>query len=313
MKCLIVDKMHEETTDMLVEIGLKVDYEPHITREEIKSVISEYHGIIIRSKTPLDKELIDLATNLHFVGRAGAGVDNLDVDYLKAKDIAIMNAPEGNRNALGEHTVGMLLSLLNNIAKSDREVRNLSWDREGNRGYELFGKTVSLLGFGNMGEAFARKLKAFDCKVLAYDKYKKSFGSEYAIEASLDQIYSESDVFSIHVPLTEETRGMVNEVFLNKFQKKIYLLNTSRGEVLPFNACLHGLKQGIIKGVGLDVLENEKLNELDVNQKSAFEYLATSDKVIMTPHIAGWSFESYKKISLVLREKIKQFMEATKN
>jgi len=312
MKCLIIDKTHQDTTRMFKSIGLDVIYRPDIKRPEITEIIGEFDGLIIRSKTPLDKELIDLAKNLKFVGRAGAGVDNLDVNYLKAKGVEIMNAPEGNRNALGEHTIGMLLSLLNNICKSDQEVRKMTWDREGNRGYELAGKTVSLLGYGNMGQAFARKLASFNCKVLAYDKYKNNFGNEYAQQAELDQIFEESDVFSIHVPLTEETNGMIDNEFLNSFKKPIYLLNTARGEVLPFQSCVYGLNQGVLKGIGLDVLEIEKLDQLNKEQKEAFEYLSASNRVIMTPHIAGWSYESYKKISEVLTEKIRLFLQERK-
>jgi len=308
MKCLIVDKMHGRTSSMLQQIGLEVDYEPNIGRPEIINRLPAYDGLIIRSKTSVDKELIDAAERLKFVGRAGAGVDNLDVELLEHKNIAIINAPEGNRNALAEQTVGMLMALLHNIVKGNNEVKQQIWDREGNRGVELSNKTVGLLGYGYMGAAFASKLKPFGCKVIAYDKYKSGYGDEYCQEATLDEVFEESDIFSIHVPLTEETRFMVDEDFINRFKKNIYLINTARGEVLSMRACCHALKAGKLKGAALDVLENEKLSTLDEEQKACFTYLCKSNNTILTPHVAGWSFESYEQISQVLTDKIKKFL-----
>lgn len=308
MRCLIVDQMHEKTKDLLEEVGLQVDYRPDITREEIISEIGDYEGLIIRSKTKVDSSLIEAAKQLKFVGRAGAGVDNLDVDRLEQKEIEIFNAPEGNRNALAEHTMGLLLALMHKIVKADKEVRNKKWLREDNRGTELSGKTVGLLGYGNMGQAFAQKLSAFECDVLAYDKYKKSYTNDNCKAAGLEELFERCDVFSIHIPLTSETRNMIDEKFIQSFKKDIYLLNTARGEILSFSACCDGLKSGKIKGLALDVLENEKIDQLSPAQLQCFEELADSDKVILTPHVAGWSYESYENISIVLAEKIGKYL-----
>ena len=304
MKCLIADYMHNDIELLLSDAGLEADYRPDISREEIKRHIAEYEGLIIRSKTQVDAELLREANRLRFVARAGAGIDNLDVDALNQRGIKIINAPEGNSNAVGEHSVAMLLALLNNIAKADKEVRQGLWDREGNRGYELYGKTVGLLGYGHMGRAFAKKLKSFECRVLAYDKYKNGYTDGHAQEASMQDIYDEADIFSIHVPLTTETRGMVDEAYLQRFKKNIFILNTARGEILPFKGLCHAIGSGKVMGAALDVLENEKINSLTPEQQKYFEFLVNSDKTILTPHVAGWSFESYEKINRVLVDKI---------
>ncbi|MTI20858.1 phosphoglycerate dehydrogenase [Fulvivirga sp. RKSG066] len=308
MKCLIVDQMHEKTDQFFNEIGLEVEYQPDITRSEILDCIGGYEGMVIRSKTPVDKELIEKATKLRFIARAGAGVDNLDVELLEEKNIAIINAPEGNRNALAEQSVGMLLSLLHHIVKADKEVRKGAWHREANRGVELAGKTVGLLGYGYMGQAFAKKLSVFGCNVLAYDKYKVNCTDKYCRQTTLQEVFDESDIFSIHVPLTGETKQMVDKEFIDSFKKNIYLLNTSRGEVLSLAACCEALESGKLLGLALDVLENERLNELTDEQRKNFSYLSTSNKTILTPHVAGWSFESYENISRVLAAKIKAFL-----
>lgn len=308
MKCLIVDQMHENISVLLKEAGVEVDYRPEISRDEILYSIGHYDGLIIRSKTNVDNELIEAADNLKFVGRAGAGVDNLNVERLEAKGINIFNAPEGNRNALGEHTIGLLLALLHKIVKADREVRNKHWLREENRGIELSGKTVGLLGYGNMGQAFAQKLSSFQCEVLAYDKYKDNYGDDHCTQASLEEVFDKSDIFSIHVPLTSETRHMVDVNFIRSFRKDIYLINTARGEILSLKSCCESLKSGKIRGLALDVLENEKLETLSPEQQKCFDQLASSDRVILTPHVAGWSYESYQQISEVLASKIIQFI-----
>ncbi len=289
---------------LLEKIGYKVDYSPQITRSEIIERITPYTGIIIRSKTNIDSEILEQATNLRFVARAGAGLDMLEMDSIKARDIKIINAPEGNRDALAEHALGMLLNLLNNINKADDEVRRLKWDREGNRGIELMGKCVGILGYGFMGRAFALRLSGFACKILAYDKYKNP--KDPFVEAvSMDRIFQDSDVFSIHLPLTDETYHLIDESFLDSFQKEIVLLNTSRGGILKQEALIKGLKTGKIKGAALDVLENEKLNILSEAQKENFEFLSSHQGVLLTPHIAGWTVESYEKINQVLVDKIK--------
>ncbi|MEP2770853.1 MAG: NAD(P)-dependent oxidoreductase [Fulvivirga sp.] len=307
MKCLIVDFMHERTVEFFEGIGLESTYKPEANREEILKIVGDYEGLVIRSKTPVDQELIEAGSRLKFVARAGAGIDNLDVDTLQSKGIEVINAPEGNRNALAEHTIGLLMSLLHNIVKSDKEVRKSVWDREGNRGVELAGKTVGLLGYGYMGQAFAQKLQPFGCNVLAYDKYKTNYGDSFCKEASLDQVFKESDIFSIHVPLTGETNQMIDEEFINSFEKNIYIINTARGEVLNMADSCKALKSGKVIGMALDVLENEKIETLSEEQKSNFQYLIQSGKTILTPHVAGWSYESYENISKVLAEKIAAF------
>ncbi|UII21087.1 NAD(P)-dependent oxidoreductase [Fulvivirga ligni] len=308
MKCLIVDYMHESIEQDLREIGVQPDYQPTITREEILSVISEYEGLIVRSKVKVDEELVAGADKLLFIGRAGAGIDNLDEKVLAEKNIAIFNAPEGNRNAVGEQCLGMLLSLMNNVVKADKEVRAFEWDREGNRGEELEGKTVAIIGYGFMGQSFAKKLKGLGVNILAYDKYKSDYGDEQVKQATMEEVYSEADVLSLHIPLTEETRSMVDYDYINQFAKKIYFINSSRGEVVPLDGVCQHMQEGKIKAAALDVLENEKLKTLTELQRKSFEYLSKSDKTILTPHIAGWSFESYERINKVLVSKIKDFL-----
>ncbi len=308
INCLIIDDMHHSISGMLKDIGIEPDYRPDITKEELISIIGNYEGIIVRSKLFFGIEVIEKATRLKFIGRAGAGLDNLDVAELTKRNIKLVNAPEGNRDAVAEHTVGMLLSLMNNVLRADKEVRNTIWDRESNRGYELMGKTVGILGYGYMGKATSKRLKSFGCTVLAYDKYKTNYGDENAIVSSLEQLKKESDILSLHIPLTSETKFMVNDSFLNSFEKPIWLINTARGEIVKTAEIVKGIQSGKIRGAALDVLENEKINNLNADQQEAFDYLKKSDKVILTPHIAGWTFESYRKINETLVEKIKQIL-----
>ena len=303
-KCLIVDEMHESIQDLLSQIGMASVYAPNASREEILDQIGDFEGLLIRSKTTVDKELIDRARHLEFIGRAGAGLDKIDVDYVESKGIEILNAPEGNRDALAEHAVGMLLSLLNNINSADAEVRNWIWDREGNRGVELSDKTVGIIGYGYMGQAFVQRLRAFDCRVLVYDKYRKGFGTKNVEEVSLEKMFAKADILSLHVPLTEETRGWVNADFFNQFRKDIFLLNTARGEIVPTKDLLQLLDSGKILGAALDVLEKEKFGQLTVDQKTMFENLFTRKNVVLSPHVAGWTFASFKRINEVLVGKI---------
>ena len=309
MKCLIADFMHESISELLIKIGVDPIYKPRITRSEILDSIQGYEGLLIRSKTKVDAELIANASKLRFVGRAGAGIDNLDEEALEKAAIKILNAPEGNRNAVGEHAMALLLGLLNHIYKSDQEVRNYTWDREGNRGTELATKTVGLVGYGNMGQSFARKLSGFGCKIVAYDKYKDNYSDSIVVESTMEQLFEETDIFSLHVPLTSETLGMVDYEFLRRFKKPIYFLNTARGEIVKLDALARALKENKIIGAGLDVLENEKLTQLTDKQKESFEYLTKSEKTILTPHVAGWSVESYQMINTVLVGKIESFIK----
>ncbi|MEM8565851.1 MAG: NAD(P)-dependent oxidoreductase [Bacteroidota bacterium] len=308
MKCVIADKMHETILPMLEEVGIEAEYTPTITRQELLEIIGEYEGLIIRSKTNIDKEFIEAATRLKWIARAGAGIDKLDVSAIENAGITIFNAPEGNRNAVGEHVLGMLLSMMNNLKKGDGEIRNNIWDREGNRGIELSGKTVGLLGYGFMGMAVAQKMTALGCHVLAYDKYKQSFSDMHAVESSMDEIFEKADVFSIHVPLTEETTGLIDSKYLSSFEKPIFLINTARGEILGLDDLLDQLDNNRILGAALDVLENEKINHLTDYQQITFNRIIKNHKIILSPHVAGWSFESYIRINEVLLEKIKAFL-----
>lgn len=290
---------------LLESIGYQADYRPDIQRDELLEIIGRYEGIIVRSKTNIDEALIAKASHLKFVARAGAGIDQVDVEALQKRNIHLLNAPEGNRDALAEHTMGMLLSLLNKIHWADQEVRQNIWDREGNRGVELMGKTVSLIGYGNMGQAFARRLSGFGVQVLAYDKYRQNYGDAYAQEAAMEQIFAQTDILSFHIPLTPETQYMADVSYLNRFQKNIYLINTARGEIIKLEVLAEMLENNKLRGAILDVLENEKLNTLNVLQKTSFHKIVQSKKVILTPHVAGWTYESYEKINQVLVSKIK--------
>ena len=303
-KCLIVDRMHECIIPLLEEAQYQVHYRPGMTREEILEAIAEYEGLIVRSKLAVDQELIDRATSLHFVGRAGAGLDQLDTEALAVRNIAVVNAPEGNRDALAEHMVGMLLGLLNKIYQADQQVRAGVWDREANRGVELMGKTVGIIGYGYMGQAFAQRLSGFGTKVLAYDKYRQAYGDAYATEASMGELHEQADVISFHVPLTEETRNMVDDRYLNQFQKDVILLNSARGKISSFKTLVEALERGKLRGAALDVLENEQLATLSEQQRHYFAKLCQSDRVLLTPHVAGWTYESYEKISRVLAKKV---------
>ena len=304
-KCLVVDPMHESLHSMLHAAGWEVDYHPAITRNEIRERHSGYQGMIIRSKTVVDRDLLGDNPTLRFIGRAGAGIDNLDLDFLQKKNIHVLHAAEGNRDAVGEFTVGILLSLLRNVPRAHQEVINGIWLRESNRGAEIMDKTISIIGFGNMGQAFAKRLSGFGCKILVYDKYKHGFTNELWKEADMREIFEHTDILSLHIPLTHETRGMVNTHYLSHFKKKIILLNTARGEIVPLSDLAESFSMGFVRGAALDVLENEKLNELTHVQREGFRNLISGGNVIFTPHIAGWTFESHIKINVALVEKIK--------
>ncbi|WPP52859.1 NAD(P)-dependent oxidoreductase [Catalinimonas niigatensis] len=303
--CLIIDLMHESIIPLLQQIGWQVEYRPEIKREEILKSIHQYQGLIVRSKTNIDKKIIDRAAKLEWIGRAGAGLDQLDVEALEARNIRIVNAPEGNRDALAEHAIAILLGLFNKVHLADCQIRQGNWDREGNRGVELIGKTVGIIGYGFMGQAFARRLQGFGVEVLAYDKYKTHYGDAFAQEASMEEIYQKADILSLHVPLTEETRFMLDHAYLQKFRKNIYLLNTARGKNISFKTLVEALESGKLKGAALDVLENEKIKQFTPEQQHYFDLLIQHDNVIFTPHVGGWTYESYEKINQTLVAKIR--------
>ncbi|MBS1527858.1 MAG: 2-hydroxyacid dehydrogenase [Bacteroidetes bacterium] len=299
---LIVDDIHPVFIEQAEALGYHCDYQPAIKPDEAYAILGQYEGLVIRSKFLVDKKVLDLSTKLRLICRAGAGMDNIDEDYAIERGITLINAPEGNMDAVGEHAVGMLLSLMNNFNRADAEIRNSIWKREANRGYELKGKTVGIIGYGFMGSSFARKLSGFSVNVIAYDKYKTGFSDQYVREVSMEEIVKHSDVLSLHVPLTSETDGLVDDEYLFHFKKPIFLLNTSRGKVVKTQAVLNAIKQGKILGAGLDVLEVEKFPAL--GEQFWFEELKQSGKVLLTPHVAGWTFDSYRRISEVMAEKL---------
>ncbi len=301
---LIADEIHLSLLPMLQKLGYQTEYQPKITRKEICESITNYVGLIIRSKTFVDAELLVNAHQLKFIGRAGAGLDLIDIDIVKAKNIALFSANEGNRVAVAEHVLGMVLCLMNNILIADFEIRKGFWQREKNRGVELMGKTVGIIGYGNNGSETAKRFKAFGCKVLAFDKYKTDFSDEFVEESSMENIFENASVLSLHIPLTNETNAWVNNSFFSNFKNDIFFINASRGEIVSLSDLAENIEKGRVKGACLDVLENEKIQKLSIEQKLVFDKLVSSNRVIFTPHIAGWTFESYKKINEVLIGKI---------
>lgn len=306
-KILLIDTAHPVLQEIFEENNFQCDSFYGKTREELENVISKYDGAIIRSKIIFDKALIEKATNMKFIGRVGAGMENIDVEFAKSRNIQCFNSPDGNRDAVGEHALGMLLCLLNKINIANSEVRKGIWQRESNWGTEIKGKTIGIIGYGNMGSAFAEKLKGFSCNIIAYDKYKQGFQNDYVKEVSLNELFEQTDIFSIHVPQTNETLQIVNAVFINSFKKNIYLINTARGKIINTKDLVEAMIVGKIKGVALDVLEYEKFSFEEINKDNVpedFQYLINSEKAILTPHIAGWTFESHKKMAQFLAEKI---------
>ncbi|MEH3113387.1 NAD(P)-dependent oxidoreductase [Pedobacter terrae] len=302
-KILIVDDLHPAFKEQAIAMGYQVDDEPQITRQQTLDKIKDYTGIAVRTKFRIDAEIFAAATNLKFVARAGAGLDNIDDKIAFDRNIELINAPEGNCDAVGEHAVGLLLSLMNNFRRADIEIRNGIWDREGNRGYELKGKKVGIIGYGFMGQSFAKKLAGFEVDVMAYDKYKTGFSDAFAREVSMEEIVKYSDVLSLHIPLTTETRQMVDEEYFFHFKKPIFFINTARGEIVNTAAVLNTIKTGKIVGAGLDVLETEKFPGL--GEQPWYDELKHNNQVILTPHVGGWTFDSYRKISEVLADKLK--------
>ena len=305
MKVLITDDVHPLLIEQLQQMGYEVNFQPNISFEETLDQISSYTGLIINSKILCGPELLDKATNLRWIGRLGSGMEVIDTIACDERGVKYFNSPEGNRNAVAEHALGLLLNLLNNITKSNNEVKQGKWIREPNRGEELSGKTVAIIAFGNTGEALAKILRGFDVQVLVYDKYKKGFGNDLVKESTLEEIFEKADIVSLHLPLTDETKYMIDEKFLNSFRKPICLINTSRGKVLKTTALISAIQSGKVKAAALDVLENEKINQLNEQEQQWFDALVKEERVILTPHIAGWTVESKRKIAEVVIEKIK--------
>lgn len=306
-KVLFIDIVHEILEERLTAAGYECIDGTSWTREECKKALPEMTGVVIRSRFPMDEDFLQHGTQLKFIARSGAGMENIDLNYTDKQEITCYNAPEGNRNAVGEHALAMLLALFNQLIKGDKEVRKGIWDREGNRGVELDGKTVGLIGYGNNGNAFARKLAGFDVEVLAYDKYKENYGNKYAKEATMEEIFEKADVFSFHIPQTEETKFMANGAFFASFKKPIYLINLARGKIVETKALLKAIESNKVLGACLDVLEFESASfeqSMEENSNSTFQQLVASEKVILSPHVGGWSHESYFKLSDVLADKI---------
>ncbi|HLP21283.1 MAG TPA: NAD(P)-dependent oxidoreductase [Chitinophagales bacterium] len=305
-KILITDDLHPLLQQGLEQDGFTVDYRPAITEKEVLEIIGDYEGLVINSKVYAGKELLDKATQLKFVCRAGSGLEVIDLPYAKEKNVAAFNSPEGNRNAVAEQALGMLLNLMNNISKAHYEVRNKQWIREANRGHELAGKTIGLIAFGHTAQAFAKILRGFDVKVLAYDKYKTGFSDGFVTEATLDEIYKQAEIVSVHLPLTDETKYMIDYGFLSSFHRPFWLINTSRGKVLRTADLIKTLEEGKVMAAALDVLENEKLETLSANEQEDFGQLIQHNRILLTPHIAGWTHESKRRIAEVLLEKIRK-------
>jgi D-3-phosphoglycerate dehydrogenase len=299
---LITDEVHLLLKEGLEQDGCTVDYRPDINEEEVLEIISGYNGLLINSKVFVGKEILDRAAQLKFVCRIGSGLDTIDLDYAKQKNVIVFNSPEGNRNAVAEHALGLLLNIMNHISVANAQVKNKQWIREANRGNELSGKTIGLIGYGNTAQAFAKILNGFDVKILAYDKYLNDFENQ----SPLETIFEQADILSIHLPLTAETKYMIDYGFLSSFKKPIWFLNTSRGKVLRTADLLLALNQGKIIAAALDVLENEKLGSLSEYENKIIEQLIADERILLTPHIAGWTHESKRKIAEVLLYKIRK-------
>jgi D-3-phosphoglycerate dehydrogenase len=307
MRVLFADPNHPVLHETLTAAGLECDLYWNKTTDELRGMLPLYDGLVIRSRFKLTKEILDTCDRLKCIGRVGAGMENIDVEYARSKNIISLCVPEGNRDAVGEHALGMLLMLLNNLKKADQEVRNGIWLRAENRGYEIKGKTIGIIGYGNMGSSFAKKLSGFECKILAYDKYKSDFGNEHVSESSLQQVFDESDIVSIHLPLTDETNYMIDADFLNQFKKEIYFINTARGKCVKTSELVEALRSGKVKGACLDVLEYEKISFEGIaasEMPEPMKFLINSEKVLLSPHIAGWTHESNYKMSKMIAEKM---------
>lgn len=313
-KVLVTDGVHPVLIEGFVALGFSYDYYPKITLDKVKAIIQDYDGIIINSKIIVDEEFLNKAVLLKFIGRLGSGMEIINQPYARKKGVAVFSAPEGNCNAVAEHALGMLLALANKFRKGDREVRQMIWQREANRGFEIMGKTVGIIGFGHTGSQFAKKMTGMGVKVLAYDKYKpEGYALDYGFvtETTPEQIFENADIVSLHLPLNPETKHLANYQWMSKFKKSIVLINTSRGNVIPTTDLIRGLEEGIIRGACLDVFENEKPSTFSETEKAVFSRLYEFENVILTPHVAGWTIQSLERLATVLLTKITNFIEET--
>ena len=305
-KIVITAPAHPCLAGKLREMGHEVLYEPEISYDELKPLIDSVWGLVVTTRLRVDRQLIDEARSLRWIGRLGSGMELIDTDYARSRQIECFSSPEGNRNAVGEHTLAMVLNLLNNISKAFNEVRKGIWLRSENRGRELAGKTVGIIGYGHMGSAFARLLAPFNVTVLACDKYKDGFGNAYVKEAEMDHIARYAEIISLHLPLTAETRHFASDSFFNSLQQSPLFISTCRGAVTDTRALIRALEQGSISGAALDVLENERLEFLSDSEKHELDILCNHPRVIITPHIAGYTTEAFKRMSEILLEKIRR-------
>lgn len=303
-KVLITARVHPYLADTLTEKGYQVLYQPAISYDELFHNIHGCVGLVVTTRLKIDRHILDNAVHLQWIGRLGSGMEMIDVEYATKQGIRCISSPEGNCDAVGEQTLGMLLVVFNNILKSNLELREGVWEREKNRGYEIREKTIGIVGFGYTGNAFAQKLRGFDCNILAFDKYRKGFGTEFVKESTMPEIFQKADVVSLHVPLTEETRHLVNLSFLNAFTGPVYILNTSRGLVIHTADLVEGLKSGKVAGACLDVLENEHPETMNLEEKAQFDYLMHAPHVLVTPHIAGYSHEAAFKMANIILKKL---------
>lgn len=303
-KALITARVHEYLINRLEKSGYEVIYQPSITYDEAAAILPGCTGMIVTTRLKVDRQLLDRANQLQWIGRLGSGMELIDVAYAESKGIRCVSSPEGNCDAVGEQVLGMLLCLMNNVLKSNLELRRGIWERDGNRGYELNGKTVGIIGYGHTGSAFAHKLQGFDVKVLAYDKYKTGFSAGYVQEATMEELYAEADVVSVHLPLTEETRHLANAAFFSAFAKPVYFLNAARGKIVNTPDLIAALEAGTLAGAGLDVLENEKLSTYSATEQQQLEKLLQFTNVVLTPHIAGYSHEASIKMPQYVLDKL---------
>ena len=301
-----VDKNHPILIEGLNNLGYKNDEYYNSDLNTILDIVNNYNGLVIRSRFKIDKAFIDKAKNLDFIARVGSGTENIDICYANSKNISIINAPEGNKDAVGEHALGMLLSLTKNIYRANEAIKKGIWEREKFRGHEINGKTIGIIGYGNMGKSFANKLKGFNCKVICYD-IRKNIGDMSSKQVTLNKLRNESEIISLHVPYDLSTKNMINNDFINKMKNPFWLINTSRGGVINTNDVVESLKSKKILGAGLDVLEYESLSFESIfqNNNSSLNYLLNAENVILSPHIAGWTYESHKKLAKVILDKIK--------